>query len=121
MLPINITDELGHDILRYTAFIATIGSQNPQPVAMVDPGFYVVADGVLLINVNGTANQSVILTLDGNLMGHWHSDLQVQLFQCPPGLSQIFITCQPKYLYMYIVLRKQPLTYISHNLIPSNA
>ena len=97
-LPINITDELGHDILRYTAFIATIGSQNPQPVAMVDPGFYVVADGLLQINENGTANQSVVLSLDGNLMGNWHSDLQVQLLPCPPGLSKISdnisATCQ---------------------------
>ena len=86
-LPINMTDELGNDILRYTAFTATIGSQDPQQVAMVDPGFYFVSDGLLQLNGNGN-NQTVILNLDGSLMGHWHSKLPVQLLPCPPGMSQ---------------------------------
>lgn len=85
-LPINITDELGHDILGSTAFIATIGDQNPKPVASVDPGFFFVADGVIQINGNGSTNQSFSLTLDGTIMGQWHSVLTVQLLQCPPGL-----------------------------------
>ena len=86
-LPISMTDELGNDILRYTAFTATISSQDPQQVAMVDPGFYFVSDGFVQLNGNGN-NQTVILNLDGSLMGHWHSKLPVQLLPCPPGMSQ---------------------------------
>ena len=86
-LPISMSDELGKDILRYTAFTATISSQDPQQVAMVDPGFYFVSDGFVQLNGNGN-NQTVILNLDGSLMGHWHSKIPVQLLPCPPGMSQ---------------------------------
>ena len=87
-LPISITDELGHDIKRHTAFITTIGTQDPQPVATVDPGFYVAVDGIIQLNGNGSANQTIILTLEGTGNGMWHSEITVQLFPCPPGLSQ---------------------------------
>ena len=87
-LPINISDELGHNILGHTAFITTIGRQDPQPVATVDPGFYVAVDGTIQLNGNGSANQTVILTLKGTGNGHWNSEITVQLLPCPPGLSQ---------------------------------
>ena len=87
-LPISITDELGHYINGHTAFITTIGTQDPQPVATVDPGFYVAVDGVIQLNGNGSANQTIILTLEGTGNGMWHSEITVQLLPCPPGLSQ---------------------------------
>ena len=86
-LPINIFDELGHDILGFTPFIATIKKLHPQPVATVDPGFYVAVDGVIQLNGNGSTNQTLILTLEGTGMGHWQSEIAVQLLPCPPGLS----------------------------------
>eukprot|EP00731_Ephydatia_muelleri_P035432 Em0124g2a len=73
---------------RHTAFITTIGTQDPQPVATVDPGFYVAVDGIIQLNGNGSANQTIILTLEGTGNGMWHSEITVQLFPCPPGLSQ---------------------------------
>eukprot|EP00731_Ephydatia_muelleri_P000450 Em0001g450a len=109
-LPISITDELGHDINGHTAFITTIGTQDPQPVATVDPGFYVAVNGVIQLNGNGSANQTIILTLEGTGNGMWHSEITVQLLPCPPGLSQDTndlngtCKCDPRSVYIPLVL-----------------
>eukprot|EP00731_Ephydatia_muelleri_P035438 Em0124g8a len=108
-LPISITDELGHDILRHTAYTTTI-RQDPQPVATVDPGFYVAVDGVIQLNGNGSMNQTIILTLEGTGNGMWHSEITVQLLPCPPGLSQdtsdlnATCKCDPSKTFNSIVL-----------------
>ena len=109
-LPISITDELGHDILRHTAYTTTIGTQDPQPVATIDPGFYVAVDGVIQLNGNGSMNQTIILTLEGTGNGMWHSEITVQLLPCPPGLSQdtsdlnATCKCDPSKTFNSIVL-----------------
>ena len=108
-LPINITDELGHDILRYTAFTASI-RESSSIVATVDAGFYFVSDGFVQINGDGSANQTIILSLDGTLAGNWHSELEIQLLPCPPGLSQTTngsnATCQcdPNKTYNSVII-----------------
>ena len=109
-LPINITDELGHNILAFTAFIATINTKKSNPVAEVDPNFYVVANGVLQINGNGSANETLILSLDGTLAGNWHSEIEVRLLPCPPGLSQTIngsksiCQCDPNKTYNSVII-----------------
>lgn len=81
-LPLNIYDDLGHEISKQTVFIAN--SYDPN-TALVDPNFSYVSAGA--VNVTGKDNSTFILELQQHSNPGWHVDIHVKLKACPPGFK----------------------------------
>ena len=81
-LQLEITDDLGHNVNKYTVFTASTKSTR---FAAVDPNYSYVTQET--IRMTGKENTSLLLTLDSASERVWHVDFQVKLSSCPPGLK----------------------------------
>ena len=81
-LPMEVTDDLGHDEGLQTVFAATSREKN---IASIDDQYKYVSGEYA--EVHGIENKSFTLWLDTVRDRIWHVDIKVNLLPCPPGLK----------------------------------
>ena len=79
-LPLEITDDFGHNATSTTVF--AVRSLNSS-ISQVDPRFVYTSGGYM--QVNGISNNTLEVHLDTVSERTWHIELLVEVLECPPG------------------------------------
>lgn len=82
LLPIQVTDARGNDVINKTTFHATVSNSS---IAFLRKDISNVAYGLVQVFANGTGNITLELDEVGIIPG-WHVAVSINVKDCPPGL-----------------------------------
>lgn len=103
-LQMNVTDDLGHEVINQTVFSGFIND----PIAELSPQFTYISSGYVQIYGNGSGNVTLSLNIAGS--GQLYEEIVVNIKACPPGLTlstnnkTAICKCDPTNNYGNIVL-----------------
>ena len=81
MLPIEVRDDLGHNITDSVGYTSTVHTSTPD--AQVDPRFKFISNNFIVIT--GQENSTVKITLKSAGYRPHYIQIEVKLLKCPPG------------------------------------
>ena len=108
-LPIEVRDDLGHDITGSVGYTSTVPTVNNSQLAQVDPRFKLVSENFIVIT--GLENSTVNLRLQSSDSRSHLLQIEVRLHECPPGFHFVtpeignqsdhlgYCTCRSLYSY----------------------
>lgn len=80
-LPLNITDDLGHDVLKQTVFTGFINDN----FTTLSPEFTYIVSGYVQIFGNSNTNTTLTLNAASN-SDQLYAEFPIRVIECPPGL-----------------------------------
>ena len=113
-LSLNVTDNLGHNVLNQTTFLGTFFNTNTS--LNVSTNLIYITNGY--ISISGSGSGSTTLSMEGVGNGQLNVNMPIEVIQCPPGLvnSDSTCTCDPTGDYGSTVLCLGPQTTAQNNM-----
>ena len=88
-LPLNVTDNLEHDIINQTTFLGTFN--NPNISLHVSANLMYITNGHITMSGSGTGN--TILSMEGVENVQLQVNMPIEIIDCPPALINLNSTC----------------------------
>ena len=89
-LPLNVIDDIGHNVLNQTTFLGTFSTSTNSNLH-VNTELTYISSGYMLISGSGSGN--ITLSLQGVENGQLHVDMVIKIIECPPGMVNYASTC----------------------------